>query len=252
MYLNLSDGTESISASSRNDAATNSSELGSVSPYPPLAWMRPSETPSLRNELLIRLTQIFFAYDVIVTGERPVDRPYVMAMVGGSAGLLGTPPGSIGVAALDCENDNDSDIVFVFSDSARGSVDLLAAAIAQEVAHSFGLEHTSNPRDLMYPRVSARDSLVFTDEPSPISDPKLCGRRVQNSHRRLLEVLGSASAGQPPPPVESDGANDRGGCSLAPAQREAGVSGRVALVVLLTVVCGWRRCRAVKRRGHVG
>jgi hypothetical protein len=73
----------------------------------------------------------------------------------------------------------------------------LYVTIAQEAAHAFGLEHTADTSDLMYPKVDPAQRR-FQDRESMIFGDKLCGRETQNSHRRLLEIVGPWPGGEKP------------------------------------------------------
>ena len=87
---------------------------------------------------------------VSVVSEQPASGEYTTMHVGGSYANLGCGGGSpVGIAPFDAGNANPSDVGFVFPQSS--DVETLARTIAHEAGHTYGLEHTDNKDDLMYP-----------------------------------------------------------------------------------------------------
>src|SRR5205823_12916210 len=145
-------------------------------------------------------------FRVEVTDTPPADGPYTMVMVGGNATIIGQPSGVAGLAPLDCGDQNDSDIAFAFTDLfATDDVHNLAVTIAQESAHSFGLGHTGDPTDLMYPAVSGREA-AFQDHQMKIYDlgstsTSCDGTGVQNSYQLMMINEGGSAPDLVPPDV---------------------------------------------------
>ncbi len=193
VYLNFSDGTETLTFGADDDAATNVSATGAAAPYPEFRWPGITTGVVSRAELVrrvaLRVHQFFLPFNVLVTTARPSAGPYVMVLIGGHPRDIGVSLTVAGLAFMDCGNGVPSDIVFAFPEMLRGSEHGLAVTIAQEAAHAFGLEHTSNRADIMYPTVVPEQAL-FPDEESPILDERLCGFATQNSHQRLLAMVG--------------------------------------------------------------
>ncbi len=194
IYLNFSDGTETLTFAAEDDAATNRSSTGAASPYPAFAWPGITTGVTTRAELVRRVVrrvhEIFLPYNVLVTTTRPAAGPYTMVMIGGHPRDIGITQNVAGLAFMDCKNEVQSDIVFAFPEMLRGSEHGLEVTIAQEAAHGFGLEHTINRQDIMYPTVVMEQDR-FVDEESPIFDSRLCSNATQNSHRKLLAVVGA-------------------------------------------------------------
>jgi hypothetical protein len=88
------------------------------------------------------------------TTSEPESGDYTTVHVGGIADLLGCKTVSaIGMAPFDVKNANPNDVVFAFVPKNR-DVTLVAKIIAHETAHSFGIDHSDNELDIMYPTVS--------------------------------------------------------------------------------------------------
>jgi MYXO-CTERM domain-containing protein len=152
---------------------------------------------SQRDATLQAVRSDFAAYDVLVVDTRPSSGNYTMAMVGPyDAGT------TLGIAPLDCRDSFPNNIVFAFHGDGDGYTSTAQAnTISQEVAHSFGLEHVADQRDIMYP-VSTGGDPGFLDEcvkivPSPdivcgSQHEEHCPSGEQSSHRELLARFGPA------------------------------------------------------------
>jgi hypothetical protein len=252
LYLNFSDGTEAVVRADSDDAALNHSVLGSVAPYPAFAWPDMNDDDARRalvRDLTEQINQAFLPYNILVTSTRPASGAYTMVMIGGEPALLGMEPRVAGVAFMDCENHQRSNVVFAFPAPLGGSLHGLFATIAQEAAHALGLQHSSDPNDLMYPRVDLSQR-GFQDRESAVGSPRYCGQSTQNSHRRLLDLLGAWTGGDKPVdmlPVAADvAAAPAMGCALGGARRaNDAITGAWGLALILFAVraCGRRRGR---------
>jgi hypothetical protein len=198
LYLDFSDGTEAFLLGDDDDATTNRSAIGAKTAYPAFA---PTLAPEAREELTRRVIagvhRAFLPYDVQLARARPPAGPYTTVVIGGGPSALGFESTVGGVAVLDCANANESNIVFVFPEALRFSPHGMIATIAQEAAHSYGLEHSTNATDFMYPRISATQDR-FPDVVATIAGPPMCGQMDQNSHAKLVEVLGPWAGGEKP------------------------------------------------------
>lgn len=202
IYVNL-DGSmlrgDASCSSSKQNCSFIVSACGAPVMYPAFTG-----SATARAEILQLVRRYFAPFNVVVVDQRPQSGDYTMAMVGGDATVTCDPNAgaAAGVAPLDCRNQDigENDIVFAFSEVVRNNPREVAITIAQEVAHSYGLEHTDNPRDLMYPQLTGNEE-GFLDEDMR-ADPGQCFRGVpQNSFRALLEVLGPGTADEQPPAV---------------------------------------------------
>lgn len=202
IYLNFSDGTESLQRGDMDDATRNQSSLGAATPYPAFTWPGLADGTISRRELVRTITrrvhEAFLPYNVVLTLSRPAAGQYTMVLIGGSPTLFGFDAKVAGLAPMDCGNQTASNVVFTFPPALRGNVHGLFATVAQEAAHAYGLEHTTDPTDLMFPRVDPAQRR-FQERASRIDGERLCGREIQSSHERLLEILGPWPADRPKP-----------------------------------------------------
>jgi hypothetical protein len=67
-------------------------------------------------------------------------------------------------------------------------------------ATRWGCSTARTPNDLMYPRVDVAQR-SFQDRESVVASPRYCDGQTQNSHRRLLELVGAWTGGLKPTEV---------------------------------------------------
>jgi MYXO-CTERM domain-containing protein len=160
-----------------------------------------------------RLKGYYLPYDLTLTTTQPTGS-YSMILVGGNHALVGEPNGVAGVSPLDCTNANATNVVYAFSDDLTplyGGVVALAVTAAHEAGHSYGLEHTDNPADIMFsvdpssPSWSSYDifHLSFTTSANfsgfnggstePIAES--CGRANPLDNDQILKTNLGASTG---------------------------------------------------------
>ncbi len=103
---------------------------------------------SQRDALEQTLKGYLSAFDLVVTQTRPPSYlGYTMAVIGGSSSNAGQPGGVCGVANVACDGLKRNHVSLTFPSSCPGP----AAVAGQETAHNWGLEHTDNNSDLLYP-----------------------------------------------------------------------------------------------------
>jgi len=94
-----------------------------------------------------QLRQYYSDFDLVMTSSRPPHwLPYTMTVIGGSANQVGLA-GACGVANVACDGLKRNHVSLNFPESCGG----MAETAGQETAHNWGLEHTDNPTDLLYP-----------------------------------------------------------------------------------------------------
>jgi uncharacterized protein (TIGR03382 family) len=180
---------------------------------------------------------IYAPFDVTVTDQDPGDTPHIEAMFGGSPGDVGLPDNVAGVSPFtsDCSIIENS-IVFVFTDVLPDDARTVCEVIAQEIAHSYGLDHEMLPSDPMtYLDYSGartfQDAMVSCGEYAD----RRCGingstcRQRQNSVALLKERVGPSGARSATGNNDNNpaGSGTTGGCTAA----HGGASGAMALAL---------------------
>jgi len=187
------------------------------------------------------IADIYSPFDVIVTDEDPGETPHIEAMFGGAPADFGLPDNVAGVSPFttDCSIVENS-IVFVFNDVLPDDARTVCEIIAQEIAHSFGLDHEMLPSDPMT-YLDYRGDRTFQDRMASCGEyaDRMCGingatcRQRQNSVALLKERLGARGAGATS--GNSNGSDDHdpagsgttGGCTVA----GGGAAGAMALAL---------------------
>ncbi|MCX6125596.1 MAG: hypothetical protein NTV34_12755 [Proteobacteria bacterium] len=128
------------------------------------------------------------AAKLLLTYSAPASGDFTTLHIGGRYSDLGCLGGgsTLGVAPFDVGNANPNDTGFVFIPTDR-DLTTIAQTIAHEAAHSFGLDHTDNQKDLMFPVVSAK--VIGFDKGIAQSS-----RATQDGPKLLQDTLGSGVA----------------------------------------------------------
>jgi len=207
IFLNFDGANVSPDQSFRDNSALNQSQIArsnatlpafDASPYAP-AFTKATAQQAIANYF----TQFYSAFNVQVVTTRPTGVRYTMCIVGGDPGQLGIGQGAAGIAPLDCDNQNEPDVTYAFSSvldpsntgSAQQSLKAIAVTAAQETAHSFGLGHTTNQNDIMYPQLTFT-ATGFAKGPQQLQNDgsgACSSGSTQDSFNMLLGVLGPSS-----------------------------------------------------------
>lgn len=137
----------------------------------------------------------FAEFDVVVTDRRPNrQRSYVMVHVGGTPDDLYDVEraGMGGVAPFNSDVIADA-VVFAFSKTLDNRVDSVCNTVAHEVGHVYGLDHSYRCNDIMtYLSGCGKKRFVRADVRCGENERRDCdnGKATQNTHDRLLAVLG--------------------------------------------------------------
>ncbi|HEY4175796.1 MAG TPA: hypothetical protein VGM90_03145 [Kofleriaceae bacterium] len=160
---------------------------------------------------------MYAPFAVTVTDEDPGDAPHITAIFGGSPTLMGQPRSLAGVSPFksDC-GVIESSVVFAFTDILPADPHAVCNVIAQEIAHSYGLDHELLDSDPMTTTHTTMDR-AFADEDVACGETSArpCGyagstcRATQNSFTLLKDRLGLA--GQDETDTEEASA---GGCNV--------------------------------------
>ncbi len=169
-----------------------------------------------QRDLTLKLLKRYFApFAVQFVTERPADSVvYDMIVIGGRpADVCYSNTGALGVAPMDCGDMRQREITFAFSGVTPEPL-TIAQTIAQEYAHSLGLEHTEDTHDALYP-VAIGDSVwgylnkdmnvVTLNADGRTTTPvrsRCDGSATQNSHMRMLNVAGPGDPDTEAPTVK--------------------------------------------------
>lgn len=180
----------------RFDTSSIVSATSLVSP-----WRHSDET---WTQLVQCVREVYAPYGVDVTDVDPgEDVFHHEAIVAGNWDEIGYPNPVGGVAPSQCVPANNV-ISFTFANGYPANPILICATVAQETAHSYGLEHALDCSDPMtYLQACGRQ--FFRDRTTPCGEFEerdcVCGGNAQNSHRWLKTVLGPNSTPVPGPEV---------------------------------------------------
>ncbi len=192
IYLNRTGVTLSPG---NNDSRTNKSTIAQQQTAIP-AWNTDAAT---WTATVACVRELFSPFGVTVVETNPGNVPHIEAVFGGSPGLLGLPNGVAGVSPFteDCSIIENS-IVFTFTNVIPNDARLACEIQAQEIAHSFGLDHELLASDPMtYLDYNANRSFKNQTASCGEDVTRPCGingsvcRQNQNSVTLLTERLGA-------------------------------------------------------------
>jgi MYXO-CTERM domain-containing protein len=198
IYLNKNGVTL---APGNNDARTNRSTI--VTQTTTFAPWNVSATDWQATVSCFR--DLFARFDVQVVDTDPGNVPHIEAVFGGSPTQVGLPNNVAGVSpfTLDCSIIENS-VVFTFTGAFQFTPRDACEIMAQEVAHSYGLDHELLASDPMT-YLQYNGNRAFQDQTASCgeSTARPCGingstcRANQNSVTLLRERLGTADAVAP-------------------------------------------------------
>ena len=195
IYLNKNGVTLSPG---NNDARTNRSTIVNQQTTIP-AW---NVSAANWQTTLTCVRDLFARFDVTVVDTDPGNVPHIEAVFGGSPTQVGLPTNVAGVSpfTLDCSIIENS-IVFTFTGAFNFTPRDACEIMAQEIAHSYGLDHELLASDPMT-YLNYNGNRSFQDQTASCgeSTARQCGingsvcRPNQNSVALLRERLGVADA----------------------------------------------------------
>jgi hypothetical protein len=156
-----------------------------------------ASTPARWRAIVKCIASKFAPFDVRVVDQRPVGEDYVMAMMGGTVGVLGDYSKKHHTHALGLSPYNgkaiEDAVVLIFTRAARENTRKVCETAGMEIGHAYGLDHARHCRDLMT-YMKPCGTKRFMDEALACGEGKdrACGngQPTQNSHGYLLELLG--------------------------------------------------------------
>ena len=189
-----------------NDSRLNRSSIVASQVTIP-AWNVSSTT---WTQTVTCLREMFAPFDVQITETDPGDLPHVEAVFGGSPTALGLTGNFSGVSpfSASCKVIENS-VVFTFTDVIPQKAQVACEIMAQEIAHSYGLDHqllAPDPMSYLSYAGAKRFQNVMAEcgesTPRPCAAPgaPMC-RSGQNSYALLMERIGAAGTGDIDPPA---------------------------------------------------
>ncbi len=207
---------------------SDNSATGSSSVPDQSSTVRPFElSDTVWNDVVQCVRDTYAPFSVQIVTERPSTGAYHMAIVAGRPGDIGLENNVGGVSPFTCGFISRS-ISYSFANMFK-SVDQICWTIAQETAHSWGLDHKYDNRDPMTYLPTGPARKAFQDEDGPCGEfserPCMCGGSTMNSYQDILATFGGGTS-TPPAATETcvDGrcvdnglsppdGDDGGGCS---------------------------------------
>jgi hypothetical protein len=176
-----------------DNSSTNSSSIPSSTSHVS-AW---SYGDTKWNQLMTCVRTQFEPFDIEVTDVDPGSVPHVESVVGGTPGEVQMPQyvGGVSPFTYDCSMIERS-IVYTFSGVYGGDVQSICETVAQETAHSYGLDHELYcPDPMTYlggcGAKSFRDHDAQCGEDSPRACA--CGASTQNSYQWMMARIGAGN-----------------------------------------------------------
>jgi hypothetical protein len=231
-----------------NDSTANTSSVVSVPTY-----ITPWDIDdAMWADTVACMRELYGPFDVVVTDVDPGAVPHIEAVFGGHPADVGLPDNVAGVSPFttDCAVIERS-IVFTFTDVMDDDARTMCEVMAQEIAHSYGLDHELLPEDPMTYLEYAGER-TFQDEMAACGEfgGRMCGvggsvcRERQNSHALLTERLGR----NPSLPPETDDDSGKGGVSGGCRAAGEGPGLGIGLVLLVGHLVARRRPRDRRHR----
>jgi MYXO-CTERM domain-containing protein len=151
-------------------------------------WLNTASNSDAMAYIVENVTERFAPFNVRVVTDEPASGPYTMIVVTNTTAteVLGSVTasakqilqvqGAAGIAPMDCGNNNPANVGFAFGHGAWSPYPkwMVAATIAHEAAHSFGLGHNRASTSLMQPAIDALGS-ELTWARGTTADKGLCG-----------------------------------------------------------------------------
>jgi hypothetical protein len=125
------------------------------------------------------VNDIFHDFNVQITTTDPGSQTHLEVKVAGTYQQLGIGPAG-GIAPFACLSYEDNALVFVFPEDLACDVNEVCSAIAQEIAHTWSLDHVVNPADPL--------TYFGYNTTRYFSDGTQCGSDCYNSSGNLCKV----------------------------------------------------------------
>lgn len=150
------------------------------------------------KQVVACVQKLWAPFDVEVTDRRPPGDDFVLVAVGGRPTDIGERNKRVGGLAPFSGDVIPKAVVFVFSQQLGNQVTPVCETIGMEVAHAYGLDHGYDCKDVMtYLKPCGAKKFLDKDIPCGETKKRPCmgGAATQNSHQRLLAILGARKPG---------------------------------------------------------
>ena len=189
IYMNRDGGTYTPG---QNNSATNRSTIPNFTATVP-SW---GVSESGWQQVMDCVTAQFAPFNVVVTDIDPGDVDHIESVVAGRPQNIGMQSGVGGVSPFSC-GIIDRSIVFTFAEVYGNNLQEICHTAAQEVAHSFGLDHEYLCSDPMT-YLGGCGAKSFQDIDASCGEFSRrscqCGGSTQNSVQMMLTRLGPGDA----------------------------------------------------------
>ncbi|MBK9032737.1 MAG: hypothetical protein IPL61_15955 [Myxococcales bacterium] len=155
------------------------------------------------KDLVACVQKMFAPFDVVVTDQPPTTPEHILVAVGGRPKDIGVKDAQVAGLAPFSGEVIPRAVVFAFAATQSHQAQGVCETLAMEVAHAYGLDHEYLCSDVMsYLRPCGKRKFVDKDARCGEKKARDCagGAPTQNSHRRLLSVLGPPAPATPPTP----------------------------------------------------
>ncbi|HEU4610494.1 MAG TPA: Ig-like domain-containing protein [Kofleriaceae bacterium] len=188
-----------------DNSTTNTSSI----PNGPSVVSAFSGSAATWNAVVQCVKESYADFDVEIVTERPTSGNYHMAIVAGSPGQVGMQNGVLGVSPFSCGYINNA-ISFTFANLVANDVPEICWTVAQETAHSWGLDHKYDNRDPMTYLSGGPTYKRFQNEAGSCGEynARQCscsyngtGSSKMNSWQVIMDTFGSSAPDTVPPTV---------------------------------------------------
>ncbi|MFN0249294.1 MAG: Ig-like domain-containing protein [Kofleriaceae bacterium] len=180
----------------------NSAQNRSTIPNQPSTVQAFAYSDSVWNQVVQCVRDTYAPFNVTIVTERPTAPGYHMAIVAGRPQDVQMQQGVGGVSPFTCGFINGG-ISFSFANIYGGDVNDTCWTVAQETAHSWGLDHKYDNKDPMTYLQSGPSRKSFQNQAGPCGEYQSracsCGGSTMNSYQAILSTFGPS--GPPTPPT---------------------------------------------------
>ncbi len=168
-----------------------------------------SGTDATWQQVVSCVKQAYADFDVQIVTERPASGNYHMAIVAGTPQQVGMQNGVLGVSPFSCGYIPNA-VSFTFANVIPSNVAELCWTVAQETAHSWGLDHKYDNRDPMTYLSGGPAIKSFQNEAGSCGEysARQCqctyantGKAKMNSYELIMATFGSNTPDTTPPTV---------------------------------------------------